>query len=366
MTQPRPEIETLQRYIPGKPIEAVVRELGLLRVIKLASNENPLGPSPLALQAVQKALFEMQLYPDDLAYSLKHALAEHFQIDESYFVVGNGGVEIIRMVAEVFVRPHDEVLVASPSFAIYKEDIKLMGGTLVEIPLDSNFYYDLPQMQKAITPKTRLVILCSPNNPTGTIIFKNNLEAFLENLPKEVLVVLDEAYSDFVEDKNYHNGIDYVKQGYPLIVLRTFSKVYGLAGIRVGYAIAPPSIARWLNQVRVLFNVNALAQVAAIAALKDEAHREKTRTLIWNEKAFLYEELKKLGVRFVPTQSNFFVVEVGRDLEVFQALLQRGIIIRPGTNLGMPGWIRVTIGSREENLFFLAGLQSVLQQTLHR
>lgn len=358
----RPEILQLNRYIPGKPIDEVVRELGLSSVVKLASNENPLGPSPKALEAATRALRSMQLYPDDSAYNLKKALSAHHKIDGEHFIQGNGAVEIIRMIVELFIEPGDEAVLGAPSFAIYRQDVKQMGGKLVEVPLDETFHYDLAAIRKAVTAKTKLIALCSPNNPTGTIIRKPALDAFLRDLPRDIFVVLDEAYGDFAGDPEYHNGIDYVLQGYPVIALRTFSKAYGLAGLRVGYGVASKSVAANLNRLRVLFDVSGPAQAAAVAALSDSEHYEKTRRLIREEKPFLYGELKRLGVRFVPTESNFFVVETADDWEAFQALLRLGVIVRPGSHLGMPGWLRITIGTREENSRLIAALE----KTLHK
>lgn len=360
--QVRPEIPLLNRYIPGKPIEEVVRELGIRHVVKLASNENPIGPSPKAVQAVQSALSHLYLYPDDGQFSLKKALSKFHQIDESYFIIGNGAVEIIRMIMEAFLEPGDEVIAAAPSFAIYKQDVRQMGGKLIEIPLDETFHYDLEKMKKEVSLKTKIVILCSPNNPTGTIIRKKELEMFLQNCPPHVLIILDEAYSDFVEENDFPNGIQYVLNKFPIIALRTLSKVYGLAGIRVGYGIVSPETALYLNQVRVLFNVNSLAQTAAAAALTDQEHYQKTRELIWKEKLFLYSEFEKLKIRYISTQSNFILIYVGDDLECFQSLLREGVIVRPGSQLSMPGWMRITIGNHEDNLILLEALAKFLDQ----
>lgn len=358
--QIRPEILSLNRYTPGKPIEEVERELGLDKVVKLASNENPLGPSPKAVEAVTNAVRQMQLYPDDSAYHLRQALAKHLDLPESRLVLGNGAVEIIRQIAEVFVGPGDEVVMAAPSFAIYRQDVREAGGVLVEVPLDSDYEYDLGAMAKKITSKSKMVILCSPNNPTGTIIRKQQLEPFLKEMPKHVFVVMDEAYGDFAESENYPDATRYLKD-LPIIVLRTFSKAYGLAGIRVGYGITGKKFADALNQVRVLFNVNILAQIAAIAALSDQEHYQKTRSLILKERHFLSGRLKELGLRVIPSEANFLAVCMGGDdREAFRSLLESGVIVRPGSDLGMPGWLRVTIGTHDDNLFFLNALEKIL------
>jgi histidinol-phosphate aminotransferase len=358
----RPEISLLKRYIPGKPIEEVAREQGLIRIVKLASNENPIGPSPKAVQALRGAIDNVHLYPDDGQFSLKKALSVYHQLDESHFVIGNGAVEIIRMIMEVFIESGDEVIAAVPSFAIYKQDVVQMGGKLVEIPLDETFHYDLKNMRNAVNSKTRMVIFCSPNNPTGTTIKKEAFEKFLQGLPSRVFIVLDEAYSDFVEENNGLNGIPYVLENYPLISLRTFSKAYGLAGIRVGYGITSSETAFYLNQVRVLFNVSSLAQTAAAAALADREHYQKSREIVWREKSFLYSEFRKLGIEYTETQSNFLLVKIKNDLDVFQSLLREGVIVRPGSQLSMPGWVRITIGKHEDNLILLHALEKVLQQ----
>ncbi len=358
----RPEILTLRRYIPGKPIEEVERELGLPRIVKLASNENPLGPSPLALKAIQAALNKLQLYPDDSTFYLKQALSKHLNVPETQLIIGNGAVEIIRMLMEVSLERKDEVIVGQPSFAVYNEDVKQMGGTLVKVPLDASYQYDLRGIEKAITGKTKMIVLCSPGNPTGTVIDLNQLEAFLKAIPKHILVVLDEAYSDFIEGYDLRKSINHVMKGYSLIVLRTFSKAYGLAGIRVGYGITSTTMADYLNRVRPLFNVNSLAQTAAIAALGDVEHYRATQQLISREKKFFYEELARIGITYLPTQSNFLVLRTGGDDQaVFKSLLSMGVIIRPGTPLGMRGWIRVTLGTHEENLFFMEALKKAYQ-----
>lgn len=345
----RQAILSLDRYVPGKPVEEVERELGLSEIIKLASNENPLGPSPKAVEAMRMALHSCSLYPDDAGYYLRQALSSILGVSPAQIILGNGGVEIIKMVCQTLINEGDEVILASPSFGIFREDVKQMGGVIQEIPLYPDFSYDLEGMRRAISPKTKMIILCSPNNPTGTIISKRALERFLQSLPPGLLILLDEAYRDFVEDPDYHDGIQYLQQARHLLVLRTFSKVYGLAGIRIGFGVGHEELIHYLTQVRVLFNVNALALTAALAALGDHDHYQASRNLVWTEKKFIYGELQSLGISFVPTEANFLAIQVGDDRAIFQELLHQGIIVRPGNGLHFPGYIRVTIGTRDQN-----------------
>lgn len=365
----RKPILGVNRYVPGKPISEVIRELGLTSVIKLASNENPLGPSPKALHAIQAALSDLNLYPDDTAYELKQAIAGYHGVKETQVVLGNGGAELIKMMGIAFLNPEDKVLLGTPSFGIYREDIKQMGSSPSEIPLAEDYTYDLNEFLKHITSKTKLIIICSPNNPTGAIVTKNRLEQFLSCVPHNVLVVLDEAYFDFVDSSDYHNGISYLPYYPNLFVLRTFSKNYGLAGLRVGYGITSPEVAFYMNKVRVLFNVNSLAQVGAIAALGDCEHLEASVRLIWEEKQFLYKGLKTLGYEFIPTFANFIAVKVpsvfeGDDFAFFSTVLRQGIIIRPGRDQRMPGYVRITIGTRQMNERLLAALKLVRETIL--
>lgn len=363
----RKPILDVNRYVPGRPISDVIRELGLTSVIKLASNENPLGPSPKAIDAIQNALIQLYLYPDDNAYDLRNAIAKHHNVSEDQIVLGNGGAELIKMMAMTFLNPGDEVLLGTPSFGIYREDIKQMGVPFHEVLLDRDFNYDLEAFCAAMNTKTKLVIICSPNNPTGTIVTRDKFEKFLSIVPKTVLIVIDEAYFDFVDSIDYPNGLSYICQYPNLFVLRTFSKNYGLAGIRVGYGIANSEIVFYMNKVRVLFNVNSLAQVAAIAALQDKEHLEASKMLVLKEKEFLYREFSLIELKYIPTYANFIAVEVprkfnGDDKALCSALLRHGIIVRPGSDQKMPGYLRITIGTRQMNEKLLEVLTLVCKE----
>ncbi|MBO8127947.1 MAG: histidinol-phosphate transaminase [Peptococcaceae bacterium] len=354
----RPNILSLQRYQPGKPIEEVKRELGLSQVIKLASNENPLGPSPRVKQAIENFLPNIQYYPDGSCYRLKQALAQFYNITHDSIFITNGSNEIVQQISLAFLEPGDEVIMPVPSFPRYEPLTRLMNAVPIEVPLN-NFRVDLDTMASRITSKTKVIYVCNPNNPTGTIVTKEQLDAFLRQVPENILVVLDEAYYEYVEDGAFPNGLDYLKQGRNVIVLRTFSKIYGLAGLRIGYALAPPDIVNCLERVREPFNVNAVAQEAALAALADQDWVRKVRELNAQGKAYLYQEFTKIQVPYIPTEANFILFDAGKDERlVFQQCLQKGVIIRGG--LGYQTRLRVTIGTGEQNKTFIHTLREIL------
>lgn len=357
----RETILSIKPYVPGKPIEEVQRELGIKDVIKLASNENPLGPSPDAVRAIQEAAERVYLYPDGNCYYLKNALAEKHGVSPENIIVGNGTDEIIKMLAEAYLNPGDEIVVADPTFSEYEFAALVMAGRAVKVPCRS-FRHDLKAMAAAITPKTRLVFICNPNNPTGTIVGQMMLDNFLKEIPPSVLVVLDEAYADYVTAEHYPDSLAYVRYGRPnIIVLRTFSKIYGLAGLRVGYGVAVPEIIKNLNRVREPFNVNLVAQAAAFAALKDEAHYRKSREINIEGKQYLYEQFAAMGLAYVPTETNFIFVDVNRDSrDVFQEMLKQGVIVRTGDIFGYDTYLRVTIGTPRQNERFIKALREVL------
>ncbi|QGP92400.1 Histidinol-phosphate aminotransferase [Neomoorella glycerini] len=361
--QCREAILAIKPYVPGKPIEEVQRELGVKDVIKLASNENPLGPSPDAVQALREASERVYLYPDGNCYYLKNALAEKLGVSPENIIVGNGTDEILKMLAEAYVNPGDEIVVADPTFSEYEFAAQVMAGRAIKVPCRS-FRHDLKAMAASLTPRTRLVFVCNPNNPTGTIVGQVTLDSFLKEVPPSVLVVLDEAYADYVTAEHYPDSLAYIRRGRAnVIVLRTFSKIYGLAGLRVGYGVAVPEIIRNLNRVREPFNVNLLAQAAAIAALKDEAHLKKSREVNTEGKQYLYEQFTALGLQYVPTEANFIFVDIQRDSRaVFQELLKRGVIVRTGDIFGYDTYLRVTIGTRRQNERFIQDLREVLGQ----
>lgn len=353
-------ILSIKPYVPGKPIEALQREYGIEKSIKLASNENPLGPSPMAVLAIQSALGQLNRYPDGGGYDLIRRLSEKLGVAPENIVLGNGSDEIIGMLTNAFLQPGDEAILPKPSFLMYDIMVRIAGATSVSVPLRS-LSIDLNGMIDKITNRTRMIFINSPNNPTGTIVTQEDFENFLKNIPPGIIVVVDEAYIEFVRDEKCLNSIDFINRGSALVTLRTFSKIYGLAGLRIGYGIMPKEISDLLNRVRQPFNANALAQIGAIAALKDDAFLKKTINLIHEERDFLYHSLEKLEIKYFPTHANFFLIDVNTDAdEVFERLLRRGIIIRSMKSYGYPEYIRVNVGLHEENVHFIEALQKVI------
>jgi histidinol-phosphate aminotransferase len=356
----RPEIFTLKPYIAGKPIEEVKRELGIDDIIKLASNENPLGSSPKAIEAVVNNLFNMHQYPDSNCFYLKEKLAAHNEVEFANILVGNGSDEMLKLLAETFLSQGDEIMYAKPSFSEYEFVGRVMGAQCIEVPL-RGFTHDLDAMLSFITSRTKIVVICNPNNPTGTIVKSEAMDSFMEKVPDDVLVVFDEAYCEYAESPDFISGLKYVKAGRNAIILRTFSKVYGLASLRVGYGITLPAIARAVEMVTEPFNVNMMAQVAATAALDDNEHLQNSLKVNSLGKKYLYSEFDKLGLKYVPTDANFIFVDLAKNCqEVFAALLQMGVIIRTGDIFGYPNFIRVTVGTAAENERFIKSLKQVL------
>ena len=359
----RSNILKMSPYSPGKPIEEVQRELGLTRVIKLASNENPLGPSPLAIAAVKAAADHIHLYPDASAHSLRQELSKRFDLPMIQIVVGNGSDEIIHMLGQILLgSPNDEIIVGNPSFVRYDAAAGLADCKLVKVPLTEDMRIDLPGIAKAVTANTKLVFIANPNNPTGTIVLSEELDAFLASIPPTVIVVLDEAYFEFAEGTSgFPNSIDYVRKHPNVIGMRTFSKTYGLAGIRVGYAFVSEQISDAFDRAREPFNVNCLAQVAAIAALSDTDHLAKTVEL--NRRGIERMHHAFLDLRATPYKSyaNFIIADLGKPARpVFQALLERGIVTRSGDVLGLPNCLRVSVGNDEEVTIFIEELTKIL------
>ena len=346
-------------YEPGKPIEEVARELGLdpAGIIKLASNENPNGPSPKAVAAAMAALKQGELYPDGGCFALRQKLAARHGLDPAQFVVGNGSNEILELLGHVFLRPGDEVVMGNPAFVVYKLVTLLFGGRPVEVPL-KQWAHDLPAMAAAITPRTKLVFVASPNNPTGATNRAEDLLAFARALPEHVVFAFDEAYAEYLDQPPDIRPL--IAEGRKVIGLRTFSKIFGLASLRVGYGYASPALAALLNRVRQPFNVNAIGQAAAIAALDDAAFAARNAADNRAGLAQLGAGLRALGLETAPSQANFLLVRVGDGGRVFAALQQRGVIVRPVKPYGLPEWIRVTVGTAGQNERFLRELAAVL------
>ena len=353
-------VESIRPYEPGKPISEVQRELGLRRVIKMASNENPLGPSRKALRAMRRALREIHLYPDGACFHLRKRLAEELGVGENQLIIGNGSNEIIEFLARAFLSEGDQVISSASTFLVYPILTQACGAEYVEVPM-KDFRYDLKGILDRITERTKLIFIANPNNPTGTYVNREEVEDFLTKVPKEVMVCFDEAYVDFVDAKDFPYLLFQVKTERPnLIVLRTFSKSFGLAGVRVGYGMGAPGLIQYLHKVRQPFNVNSIAQAGAAAALDDRLFLWRTKSLVARGRRYFYRRLKRYGFNFIPSQANFILIDTGRDAEeVFQAFLREGIIIRSMKAYGLSTWIRVTVGRRSENSKFMRLLKKM-------
>ncbi|MBU1171109.1 MAG: histidinol-phosphate transaminase [Proteobacteria bacterium] len=354
----------LKPYKPGKPIEELEREYGIKDSIKLASNENPQGPPESALEAMKNALKNAHRYPDGSGFYLTQKLATKNHVKPENIVLGNGSDDIIGLLTRAFLTPGDQALMPLPSFLMYEIMVNSAGAESVFVPLsgpEKSFSIDLDGIVRMINPKTRMIFLTNPNNPTGTVIRKDDFDSFCSKVPKDILLVIDEAYIEFARDENGLFGQDYIDQGRPVVVLRTFSKAYGLAGLRVGYGIMDRDIAQVLNRVRMPFNVNSIAQAGALAALDDEDYLEKSLAVIQRGLDYLYGELDGMGVTYFKTQSNFFLIDVKMSAdEVFERLLREGVIVRSMTSYGFPEYIRVTVGLIEENKRFIMAFKKVV------
>ncbi len=353
-------IEKLTPYPPGKPIEELERELGIVGSIKLASNENPLGPSPKAINAIKKTLANVNRYPDGSCYYLRQKLSEKFGLPMDKIILGNGSDEIIKLAIHTFLSPDEEVILPYPTFLMYEKIIQSFEGKIVTVPL-SAFSIDLSAVRTAVSSKSKIIIINNPNNPTGTGLNKEKLFQFLSSLPSDLIIILDEAYIEFTTDPNITSLLESL-ESYPLlIVLRTFSKAYGLAGLRVGYGFASETIIDGMNLIRQPFNVNCLAQAGALAALDDDEFVEKTRTLVRNGLIFLYSQLDRIGLKYIPTQTNFFLIKTPLGAqETYQRMLREGVIVRSMESFGLNEYIRINVGLPEENKRFITTLEKVL------
>jgi histidinol-phosphate aminotransferase len=353
-------ISSLVPYPPGKPIEELEREYGVKDPIKLASNENPLGPSPKALEAAQRALPLLHRYPDGSGYYLKQKISEKLGVRPEQLVLGNGSNDLIDFLIRVYVRPGIQVISSEPSFLVYRKMVQIAGGENVVVPL-REFRHDLDAIADAVTAETRIIFLDNPNNPCATVLNRTDFDALLQRLPDHVIVVLDGAYEEFVRDPECPMGYMYPDHDPRVVGLRTFSKSYGLAGLRVGYGIMDPGIASMLDRVRQPFNVNSVALAAAEAALDDTEHLEKTLQLTWDGLDMLAEELQRMGCKVMPGHTNFMLVDTGRDAgEIYEAMLRKGVIIRAMGAYGFPSYIRITVGMPEENTRFLRAFSEVM------
>ncbi len=353
-------VESIRPYEPGKPIHEVERELGLTHVVKMASNENPLGPSRRALRAMRRALRQAHLYPDGSCADLKRRLAEELRIGEKQLLIGNGSNEIIEFLARGFLSEGDQVISSESTFLVYPLIARSCGAEFVAVPM-KNYRYDLRGILERITERTRLIFVANPNNPTGTYVTRDEAEDFITKVPKDVVVCFDEAYVDFVEAKDFPYLLFHVKTERPnLIVLRTFSKSFGLAGVRIGYGMGAPGLIQYLEKIRQPFNVNSIAQAGALAALDDRLFLWRTRHLVSRGRKYLYRKLHRLGFRFLLSEANFILVDVGRDSEgVSHDFLRHGVILRSMKAYGLPTWVRVTVGRWSENHRFIRVLRTI-------
>ena len=348
----RPAVKGIPEYVPGK----TPKEPG---VVKLASNENPFGPSPKALEAIAKEAKNLQIYPDQKSILLREALAKKFGVPDDCIICGNGSDDIMQILGSTYLNPGDEVIVSKNTFSLYELVTRIFDGKMVFVNL-KDFALNLEGIAAAITGKTKMIFLTNPNNPTGTIFSTNEFDAFLKKVPDNIIVVVDEAYVEFVESKEFPDIIKYVKEGKNVVVLRTFSKFYGLAGLRIGYGIARKELIAPMFRTKMPFNVNRLAQAGAIAALEDKEFLEKTFKNNSEGKKYLYAELDKLGIEHKKTESNFIFVNLKRSAdELFIEMMKNGIIIRPLTSFGLPQAIRVSIGTKEQNAKFIAAMRKI-------
>ncbi|MBV9674062.1 MAG: histidinol-phosphate transaminase [Verrucomicrobia bacterium] len=353
-----PHLRDIVSYVPGKPVEDVARELGIEpdQIVKLASNENPIGPSPKAVAAMQNALERAHFYPDGGGYHLRKAIAERFGLTLENVILGNGSNEIIEFIGHAFLRPGDHIITASHAFLVYRLMAKLFGAETVEVP-DPAFTHDLDAMFDAIGPATKQIYIANPNNPTGTMVSEMQLDHFIERVPDNIVIVLDEAYYEFVAEPP--NTLKYLKDHGNVVLLRTFSKIQGLASLRIGYGLAHPELIKLLQKTRQPFNANAIAQAGALAGLQDEEHQAKTKKMVLTGRAFLEQAFSERHIEYVPSVANFILIKVGDGKKVFQNLLRRGMIVRAMDEYKLSEWIRVTIGTPEQNEKFLKEFDAI-------
>jgi histidinol-phosphate aminotransferase len=354
-----PQLRDLAVYQPGKPIEETARELGCepFEIIKLASNENPLGPSPRAIAAMRDAIENAHLYPDGGAFYLRNAIAAKLGVAHDHIIVGNGSNEIIELLAHAFLERGDAIVTSEHAFVAYKIIARVFGAETIEAP-SRDYGHDLDAILDAITDRTEIIFIANPNNPTGTLLSADAIERFMTRVPPQVLVVFDEAYYEFVDEMP--DTLRYMREGRNVVTLRTFSKIHGLASLRVGYGIARPELIEVMQKTREPFNVNGIGQVGALAALADEEHQRKTKRLIDEGRAFFEKEFVTMKLRFVPSAANFVLVNVGDGLAIFRALLQHKVIVRAMKGYNLPAWVRITVGTMDQNQKCITALRQVL------
>jgi histidinol-phosphate aminotransferase len=356
-------IRAIAPYQPGKPIAELERELGITGIVKLASNENPLGASGAAVAAMQEAIKNIALYPDGNGFELKDALVKRYNVSHANITLGNGSNDLLELAARAFLTPGDEVVYSDHAFAVYALATQAVGATGISVPATKGYGHDLPAMLKAaIANKAKIVFIANPNNPTGTFLETEELLQFMRGLPQDILVMLDEAYNEYLPEEKRYDSVSWLKEFPNLIISRTFSKAYGLAGLRVGYAMSHEQISDMMNRVRQPFNVNSVAQAAAVAALRDVSFVKRTFELNQRGMVQITEGLGKLGLEFIPSYGNFVAFHIGDAKSAYRRLLELGVIVRPIENYDMPGWLRVSIGLESENAKFLGALEKCINQ----
>ncbi len=356
----RKNVAASRPYVPGKPISALEREYGCGDICKLASNENPLGPSPLVIDALHAVMDTVRLYPDGTCFYLREKLSHRMALSPEAFVFGNGSNDVIELVGKTFLDPGDAVVLSEKAFVVYGMVTQLMNAVPITVPM-RHLTHDLEAMADAITENTKIVVLCNPNNPTGTVFDKAAFATFMARLPEHIVVVVDEAYVEYAQRDPFPDTLSYLRDGYNIVILRTFSKIYGLAGLRIGYGMTRPYIAGAMQKIRQPFNVNALAQHAACAALDDSGHVARSLAVCQEGMAYLQREVKRLCLSFVPSSTNFLLVDVGADARVcYNALLEKGVIVRPMQGYDLPTFIRVTVGLPDENQRFITAMDAFL------
>ena len=353
------QLKDLVAYEPGKPIEEVARERGLKPedIIKLASNENPLGPSPKAIEAMQQAVKEVHIYPDGGSYKLRQALAAKFDLEMGNIILGCGSNEVIEFIGHAFLKEGDNVITAEHAFLVYKLMAKVFGAGTIEVP-DPGYVHDLDAMAAAVTPRTKEIFIANPNNPTGTLVSQEQIDRFMDKVPEHVVVVFDEAYYEFLD--NPPDTLKYVREGRNVVVLRTFSKIQGLAGTRVGYGIAKKELIEVLQRTRQPFNINSIAQAGALAGLLDDEHQQKTKQITDEGRAYLQAQFAEMDLEYVPSYANFVIVKVGDGNAVFKAMMDKGVIVRAMAAYKLPAWVRISVGTMEQNVRCIEVLKQVL------
>jgi len=355
-------IKKISPYEPGKPIEELQREYKVKKTIKLASNENPFGPSKKVKKAIEKSIENINRYPDGSSYELKNELSKYLKLPVENIMIGSGSSEVISLTLETFINHGEEILYPWPSFTMYRIFALKNNAIGVEIQLENNFSYNLKKFLERITPKTKVIILCNPNNPTGTIIKKREMENFIKNLPDDIILISDEAYFDYVESNDFGSAFPFFKEK-NIIICRTFAKIYGLAGLRIGYGIANKDIIGYIERIRPPFNVTTPSQMAVIASLQDQKHIENVKKKTIEGKKYLYSEFKKMGIEYILSESNFILCKFGKNTDkIVKELEKRGIIVRGMASFGLPEYIRITIGTEEENKIFINNLKDILKK----